>query len=172
MLLNTDEILTVPSTPPGWRWYPWVVTADPTNHMAVAMFAESGDFGPCGDVVHPTQLASFTVASDGSLASTNTPKNMPTPQVDAAVLNMSPSGQFLAVGGGPTTFPTGNGTPTPGLQVFHFNGANPITSFSKVLTTAPIDQIRWDNNNHLYALRSQSCTPPKSSTRIPSPPAA
>ena len=37
MLFNTDEILTVPSTPPGWRWYPFVMTADPTNHMAVAM---------------------------------------------------------------------------------------------------------------------------------------
>ena len=144
MLFNFNEILPVPSTPPGWRWYPWIVTADPTNHMAVAMFAESGDFGPCGDVVHPWQLASFTVASDGSLATTNTPDKMPTPQVDAAVLNMSPSGQFLAVGGG------------SGLQVFHFNGANPITSFSKVLTTAPIDAIRWDNNNHLYALSNST----------------
>jgi hypothetical protein len=140
MLFNTNQILTVPATPPGWRWYPWFVTADPTNHLAVAMFAESGSFGPCGDVVHPWQLASFTVASDGSLSSTNTPETMPTPQVNPAVLNMSPSGQFLAVGGG------------GGLQVFHFNGANPITSFSKVLTTAPIDAIRWDKNNHLYAL--------------------
>ena len=128
------------------------MTADPTNHLAVAMTGESGDFGPCGDVVHLTQLASFTVASDGSLSSTNTPEKMPTPQVNPAVLNMSPSGQFLAVGGA-TTFNTGsNGTQPPGLQVFHFNGANPITSFSKVLTTAPIDAIRWDNNNHLYAL--------------------
>ena len=94
------------------------------------------------------------MASDGGLSSTNTPKNMPTPQVAPAVLNMSPSGQFLAVGGG--TFPTGNGTQPPGLQVFHFNGANPITSFSKVLTTAPIDAIRWDNNNHLYALSNST----------------
>jgi hypothetical protein len=138
MLFNNREILTVPSTPPDWRWYPWFVTADPTNHMAVAMYGGSGVAGPCPEVVYPWQLASFTVASDGSLSSTNTPKNMPTPQVYPGVMNMSPSGQFLAVGGG--------------LQVFHFNGANPITSFSKVLTTAPIDAIRWDKNNHLYAL--------------------
>jgi hypothetical protein len=69
---------------------------------------------------------------------------MPTPKVNPGVLNMSPSGQFLAVGGG------------GGLQVFHFNGANPITSFSKVLTTAPIDAIRWDKNNHLYALSNST----------------
>ena len=37
MLFNSDGILTVPSTPLGWRWQPWVMTADPTNHMAVAM---------------------------------------------------------------------------------------------------------------------------------------
>ena len=67
-------------------------------------------------------------------------------------MNMSPSGQFLAVGGAATLNTGENGKQTPGLQVFHFNGANPITSFSKVLTTAPIDAIRWDNNNHLYAL--------------------
>jgi hypothetical protein len=154
MLFNSDGILTVPSTPLGWRWQPWVMTADPTNHMAVAM-AHGTDGGPCPDL-YPTQLASSTVASDGSLSSTNTPKNMPTPQVYPAVLNMSPAGQFLAVGG-PTAFSTGNGpTQTPGLQVFRFNGANPVTSFSKVLTTAPIDVIRWDKNNHLFALSNST----------------
>ena len=156
MLFNSDQYLTVPSTPLGWRWLPWAVTADPTNHLAVAMFGESGDFGPCGDISYPWQLASFTVAPDGNLTTTNTPKNMPTPQVDAAVLNMSPSGQFLAVGGNETFTVSFGVTQPPGLQVFHFNGANPITSFSKVLTTAPIDSIRWDNSNHLYALSNST----------------
>ena len=54
-------------------------------------------------------------------------------------MNMSPSGKLLALGGN-------------GLQVFHFNGANPITPYSSVLTTAPINQLHWDNSNHLYAL--------------------
>jgi len=76
---------------------------------------------------------------------------MPTPQVNPQVLNMSALGDFLAVGGSGTNN-TGNGTQTAGLQVFHFNGANPVTPFGKVLTTAPIDQIHWDRNNHLYAL--------------------
>ena len=155
MLLDSDEILTIPSTPPGWRWASFVVTADPTNHLAVAM-TEGSSGSPCPDVQHLTQLASFTVTSDGSLTSTNTPEKMPTPQVNPAVLNMSASGQFLAVGGA-TTFNNGKfGTQTPGLQVFHFNGANPVTSFSKVLTTAPIDEIRWDKNNHLYALSNST----------------
>lgn len=155
MFLNSYEYLTVPSTPPGWRWYPFLMTGDPTNHMAVAMFGESGDFSPCGDVIHLTQLASFTVASDGNLATTNTPENMPTPQVHSEVMNMSPSGQFLAVGGA-ATFKAEEGTQTPGLQVFHYNGANPITPYSGVLATAPIDEIRWDNNNHLYALSNST----------------
>jgi hypothetical protein len=38
------------------------------------------------------------------------------------------------------------------LQIFHFNGANPVTPYGGVLTTANISQIRWDSNNHLYAL--------------------
>ena len=156
MLFNTYEILTVPSTPPDWRWYPFVVTADPTNHMAAAMVGASGSFGPCGGVAHLTQLASFTVASDGNLSSTNTPKNMPTPQINPLILNMSPSGKFLAVGGSVSNTASSGAKQTPGLQVFHFNGANPITSFSKLLTAAPINQIRWDSNNHVYALSNST----------------
>jgi Big-like domain-containing protein len=153
MLFNTYERLTVPSTPPE-HWDGWVGAADPINHMAVAMTRETGDFEPCGDP-HLTQLASFTMASDGNLTTTNTPDKMPTPKVHPAVLNMSPSGQFLAVGGN-ESFTVSSGAQTPGLQVFHFNSANPITAFSKVLTTAPIDGIRWDNNNHLYALSNST----------------
>ena len=41
------------------------------------------------------------------------------------------------------------------MQVFHFNGAAPITKYSKVLTTAPINWIRWDKANHLYALSTE-----------------
>jgi len=61
MMLDSYGILKIPSTPADWRWYPWVMTSDPANHMAVALSAESGSFGPCGDVAHLTQLASFTV---------------------------------------------------------------------------------------------------------------
>ena len=57
---------------------------------------------------------------------------------------MSPSGKLLAVSGG------------GGVQVFHFNGAAPITSYSLLLTTDPISFIHWDDNNHLYALSSVS----------------
>jgi hypothetical protein len=51
-----------------------------------------------------------------------------------------------------------NGTPygSAGLEVFHFNGAAPITPFSAVLTKAPIDEIHWDNANHLYALSNST----------------
>jgi 6-phosphogluconolactonase (cycloisomerase 2 family) len=58
-------------------------------------------------------------------------------------LKMSPSGKLLAVGG------------QEGLQIFHFNGASPITHYTGLLTTDPIAQMFWDNNNHLYAI-SQS----------------
>ena len=53
---------------------------------------------------------------------------------------MSPSGKLLAVAG------------NAGLQVFHFNGANPITKYTNLLVSAEVDQVFWDNSNHLYAL--------------------
>jgi len=57
---------------------------------------------------------------------------------------MSPSGKYLAVGG------------TSGLQIFHFNGANPITKFTGLLTSSPINQIFWDNANHVYAISQKA----------------
>jgi len=114
------------------------VTADATNHLAVAMYPWYDP--PKGSIERP-QLASFTVDSQGYPVSTNTYKNMPIIRdVYPVVLNMSPDGKLLAVGG------------YGGLQVFHFNGGAPITRYSKILTSAQINWIRWDKAHHLYAL--------------------
>ena len=128
------------------------VTADLSNHLAVPLQQSDG----CGPYV-PVQLASYTVGSDGSLNTTNTMQNMPTPNIYPTVMNISSSGDFLAIGGDPQGQGDGSTAPqTPGLQVFHFNGANPITTDSGTLTTAPIDEIHWDNSNHLYALSNST----------------
>jgi len=154
MMLNSNQYLTIPGSPQYWRWFAWYMTSDPTNHMASMIQAETDDFGPCGSAI-PVQLVSFTIAPDGSLSTTNTADNMPVPKVDPEVLNMSTSGQFLAIGGYDTNV-TAQGSQPPGLQVFRFNGANPITPISDILTTAPIDEIHWDNTDHLYALSNST----------------
>jgi hypothetical protein len=41
---------------------------------------------------------------------------------------------------------------TGGLQIFHFNGASPITGYTGLLTKDEIDQSFWDSENHLYAI--------------------
>jgi hypothetical protein len=70
---------------------------------------------------------------------------MPTSAVNGVLdIEMAPSGKLLAVGG------------TAGLQVFHFNGSNPITHYTGLLTTDGIDQFFWDNDNHLYAISAKS----------------
>ena len=43
-----------------------------------------------------------------------------------------------------------------GLQIFHFNGASPITHYTGLLTSDPITQMFWDNSNHLYAISQSS----------------
>ncbi len=62
---------------------------------------------------------------------------------------MSPSGLLLAVAGGANLSyaPSDNG-----LEIFHFNGAKPITKYKVVLTGVPLDEVKWDNSNHLYAM--------------------
>jgi hypothetical protein len=55
---------------------------------------------------------------------------------------MAPSGKLLAVGG------------LKGLQIFHFNGASPLTVDTGLLEKYPVNAMYWDNANHLYAITS------------------
>jgi hypothetical protein len=118
---------------------PHLIASDPGNHLGVyGAWYNTSELQFTGSV----GLASFTVASNGNLSSTNTWKNIPSTVVSDGQLHdirMSPSGKLLALAG------------ATGLEVYHFNGASPMTT-DKVLTTVPIDHIKWDNNNHLYAL--------------------
>jgi hypothetical protein len=92
------------------------------------------------------KVATYTAESDGSLTTNSTWENMPSALVGTTVYDcwMSPSGKYLAVGG------------TSGLQLFHFNGGNPITKFTGLITGDSINQLFWDNSNHLYAISAKS----------------
>jgi hypothetical protein len=131
-----------PKPPSGVTVYiPNLAAADSANHVAFIMQPAR----PPGCTSGPLQLASYTANSSGDLTTTNTAENMP----DTLVayfndLKMAPSGKLLAVAG------------QEGLQIFHFNGADPITKYTGLLTTDPIVQMFWDNNNHLYAISQSS----------------
>jgi hypothetical protein len=40
------------------------------------------------------------------------------------------------------------------LQVFYFNGSNPITSYTGLMAAHTIYDLSWDTHNHLYAIGS------------------
>jgi hypothetical protein len=133
---NTSFNQSGPTPNPSLGNYePWVVAADPANHLAAVVDTPFGDSTTM-------QLASYTInTSTGAVQSTNTYENMPVVEGYPITINMSWAGNLLAVGGG------------NGLQIFHFNGAAPPTAYSGVLLPkVEIDQLAWDKNNHLYAL--------------------
>lgn len=116
---------------------PYLAAADQANDIAVSLTPTQDGL----TVIGPAQLGVYTADSFGNLTTTSTYQNMP--QVAVGSINdmrASASGKLLAVAG------------TSGLQVFHFNGANPITPCTGLLTADPIDQISWDNHHHLYAI--------------------
>jgi hypothetical protein len=123
-----------PTAPGSTPYCPQFSTADTTNHLAVD---ETGGGGE-------DQIASYTVdTTDGNLNTTSTAENMPHTAVDSVqAMGMSPSGKLLAVGG------------TNGLQIFHFNGADPLTVDTGLLTSDDIENVYFDNANHLYATSS------------------
>ncbi|HEY2000750.1 MAG TPA: hypothetical protein VGG80_00455, partial [Acidobacteriaceae bacterium] len=130
-----------PAPKTGDFFCPSQAAADPTNHVAITFQpVNQNTFSPDG----PAQLATYTAASSGNLSTTSTVGNMPAASVGTVTgVGMAPSGNLLAVAG------------TAGLQVFHFNGASPITHDTGLLTKDQVDQVFWDNDNHLYAI-SQS----------------
>ena len=130
----------IPAAKSGSYYLTYLAAADTTNHIAVSMQPVS-DASLGFDATGPYQLATYTVASSGMLSTSSKYTNMPAVAVGGvSYLKMAPSGKLLAVAG------------SKGLQVFHFNGASPITKFTGLLTATPIDQIFWDNANHLYAV--------------------
>jgi hypothetical protein len=132
-----------PAEKSGGFYCPWLAAADPTNHLAIAMEPLNSNWAQDG----PWQLAVYTADSTGNLTTKSTYSNMPRVLVGAvSTYWMSPNGKYLAVGG------------TSGLEIFHFNGGNPITKFSGLLTNSPISQIFWDNSGHVYALSTSSTT--------------
>jgi hypothetical protein len=127
-----------PSSNAGFRAYcPDSASADTSNHVAIMMYPCNPPGGAAGNPA----IASYTSASNGDLTTTNTGAQMPVTSLQFVnTMRTSPAGNLLAIGG------------IGGLEVFHFNGAKPLTHFTGLLTTSEINQVSWDNNNHLFAV--------------------
>lgn len=139
-LLNDN--VPIPTAPSGDFYCPYLAAANTTNNVAIAMQPMNGSTFQASGVA---QLAVYTADKSGNLTTKSTPENMPSVAV-GGILDYwaSPSGKLLAVAG------------QSGLQVFHFNGASPITKDTGLLVAQEVDQVFWDNSNHLYAIGSKA----------------
>ncbi|HZP63905.1 MAG TPA: hypothetical protein VFB28_10860 [Terriglobales bacterium] len=142
LLVTQIPSYNLPTPPASFtRYVPFLSAADRTRDVAFFMIPAT----PPGCSPNSLQLASYTVDGSGNLNTTNTSATMPTTRIaNPYDLKMAPSGKLLAAAG------------QEGLQVFHFNGSSPITRYTGLLTTDPITQMFWDNNNHLYAISQSS----------------
>jgi hypothetical protein len=140
-LTSLDIDSAMPEAQNGNFYCPYLSATDSADHVVVPVQPMSNaSFEPSGAY----QLAIYTADSSGNLTTNSTYSNMPKVSVGGVTsISLSPSGKLLAVGG------------TAGVQVFHFNGANPVTKFTGLLNSVEVDQLSWDNDNHLYAI-SQS----------------
>jgi List-Bact-rpt repeat protein len=137
LVSNLGSAPPMPTPPPGDTYCPWLAAADTSNHVAITLSAMNAyTFQADG----PTQIAVYSADSAGNLSTNSTAADMPAVAVgNVGDIQMSPAGNYLAVAG-------------TGVQVFNFNGANSVTPLTGLLTNTPIDQIAWDQNNHLYAI--------------------
>lgn len=136
---GTLEVISYNETDPtmsGGSYTAYYPDASPAGDYLVAQLY------PNGDTSAAPQLASYTVDSQGNIASTNTQSNMPTVPGNETVF--SPAGNFVADWGG-----IGDG-----IEIYKFNGAAPLTLYTTLLSdgSTTIQQVAWDNSNHLYAI--------------------
>jgi hypothetical protein len=130
----------IPAAPAGDYYCPGGAAApDNSNHLAFVLTPmDANTQQPTGGLA---QLAVYTADGSGNLTTTSTDHNMPATAVtNVSGYAASPSGQYVAAGG------------TNGVQIFHFNGASPLTRFTALLPTNAITQLAWDNAGHLYAI--------------------
>jgi hypothetical protein len=113
---------------------------DPTDHVAVAFTT----FYPAGDdIVGGTSLGTYTV--QGTPTTTSNYDNMPITSVTASAMSIDPTGKLLAVVG------------AGAFDVFHFNGANPITKYTGEIKTSGANRfVAWDKSSHMYMLTDHS----------------
>lgn len=136
-LTDLDQSFPMPKAQKNNFFCPFLTTTDQSNHVVISM----QEVGPYLQTHGEPQLATYTIGADGTLTTKSNFWNMATTVVDNVTdLKMSPSGELVAVSG------------TAGLEVFHFNGAKPLTSYTGLLATDVIVQVAWDNDNHLYAI--------------------
>ena len=138
MLTEANISADTPAAPGEDFYCPSQTATDAANHVVISLQAVDGvSLTADGDA----RLAVYTAGSSGNLSTKSTRDDMPATAAGiVSDLAISPSGKLLAVSG------------TAGLQLFHFNGNDPITRYSELLTKDEIDQVFWDNGNHLYAV--------------------
>jgi hypothetical protein len=142
---ETDPTLPPPCSVCTGQYLPAYPDASPTgNYVVVQLYPNDGS----GDSGRP-QLGSYTVDSSGNISTTNTSTNMPTSALEPSDSAFSPSGNLFVLGGDAMD---GVGEPGNGIEIYNFDGANPLTLYKKLLTGTPIDQVAWDSSNHLYAI--------------------
>jgi hypothetical protein len=153
-MVSANAGVAIPAAPPngadsGYVGYycPLTMATDPTNHAAMTLQAvDDQDDGTYGPVV----IATYTADANGNLKTTSTYKNMavslpgggPT-GAPGGSMRMSPSGKLLAVGAN-------------AVELFHFNGGNPLTKYKLLLPGFNVTQILWDNSNHMYVIGTNS----------------
>ena len=141
-LTQTSITAQVPAAPSGAFYCAYLSAADSSNHVAVPLMPMSmSTMQQAG----ASQIAVYTADGDGNLTTTSTAANMPKTSVGSVTdVRISPSGKLIAIAG------------TSGLEVFHFNGASPITKFTGPLATGEVDHVMWDSSNHLYAISTSA----------------
>ncbi len=143
LLTATSLAAQIPDAKSGEYYCADEASADPANHVAIEFQTIDSNEELTSGL---PRIAAYTADASGNLTTTSTRENMATAGMQYVTdMEMSPSGKLLAVAGS-------DGAYGGGLQILYFNGSEPITPYTGLLTKDQISDVYWDNANHLYAV--------------------
>lgn len=130
----------LPAAPSGTGYCPVGAAIPDNSHVVIALMdLNNSNFG-----FMDTQFAVYTIASNGTLSTTNTSATMPELGSMPNAYTFDPTGVWLAVGD------------TSGVDLFRYsNGV--LTHTDSLTLSGGVAQVNWDASGHLFLVGQPCC---------------
>ncbi|MGC2639811.1 MAG: VCBS repeat-containing protein [Acidobacteriaceae bacterium] len=130
----------LPAAPSGTGYCPVGAAIPDNSHVVIALMdLSNSNYG-----FMDTQFAVYTIASNGTLSTTNTSATMPELGSMPNAYAFDPTGTWLAVGD------------TSGVDLFRYsNGV--LTHTDSIALSAGVAQVNWDASGHLFLVGQPCC---------------
>lgn len=139
-LTEFNPQVTLPAAPSCMDYCPFGAATPDSSHVVIAL----DEYDKSNQQFVQSQLAVYTIESNGTLKTANTSSSMPTLASNAGAYAFDPTGTWLAMGTG------------DGLNIYKFSDGT-LTFTDSVSLYTGVVQLSWDKSGHVYVVGQTCC---------------